>query len=531
MNRLMGSALLVGAGGFISLSYEMIWYRTFSVMTMGAAYAFPLLLGAFLLGIAFGSHLARDFCGDDDAFDPAQLRKVGYFVLLGNAVAVSALPSMAYLRSFGFHAGIALLPVILGAGILGAQLPLISHYGVTPDERAGKGVSLLYVANIVGSVAGTLLTGLILFDLFSLPVINFIMFGLGLAMSLGALIASNVRGKGSEAAPSPDSAALARPVLLVVAVGAILTLALPSERIWERIHFADDYTDSAELSHIVETKSGVIFVDQNDRIFGGGAYDGDFNVDPRNSRNHVLRPYAMSLFHPSPKRVLMIGLASGSWATIVANHPEVEEFVIVEINDGYLDLIEQYPTHARLLEDPRVTIVIDDGRRWLNQHPEQKFDFVMANATIFWRSQATSLISVEFLEIVQDHLEPGGVYMWNVTGSKRAMKTAFEVFDHGARFQSTMVAGPDPLDVDWDRFRNTLLRYQIWGQPLLDEANPADVAFVDEALDISDDEKDPEDLFEWTYESREDLLERVGDERAITDDNMGGEWEVPLMAH
>lgn len=519
--RTLLAAILVGFGGFISLSYEMIWYRTFSVMTMGAAYAFPLLLGAFLLGIAFGSHLARDFCGDDDAFDPAQLRKVGYFVLAGNAVAVSVLPAMAHLRGMGLDPGIGLLPVVFGAGILGAQLPLISHYGVTPDERAGKGVSLLYVANIGGSVTGTLFTGLVLFDFVPLPTINLLMFGLGLLMSAGALLAG---------AESRSAAAFAKAVGPALLVGLPLALFLPSDRIWERVHYADEYREDLELTHVVETKSGVIFVDPYDRIYGGGAYDGDFNIDPRDDRNHVLRPYAMGLFHPDPKRVLMIGLASGSWATIVANHPDVEEFVIIEINSGYLDLISKYPTHAKLLDDPRVTIVIDDGRRWLNRHPDEKFDVVMANATIYWRSQATSLISREFLEIVKQHLEPGGLYMWNITGSERAMKTTFDVFEHGARFQSMMVAGPDPIDLDWDRFRNELLNWTIWGEPVLDADDPDDVAFVDETLDISDDPKDPELLFEWTFESKEELMERVGDRRSITDDNMGGEWEAALEA-
>jgi spermidine synthase len=81
--------------------------------------------------------------------------------------------------------------------------------------------------------------------------------------------------------------------------------------------------------------------------------------------NMIVRPYGLSAFQSAPHRVLMIGLGSGSWAQVVANHPQVEELTVVEINPGYLHLIPEQPTVASLLRNPKVRIVIDDGRRWL----------------------------------------------------------------------------------------------------------------------------------------------------------------------
>ena len=80
-------------------------------------------------------------------------------------------------------------------------------------------------------------------------------------------------------------------------------------------------------------------------------YDGAFNTDPKHDVNHVMRAYALSLFHPNPRRILMIGLSSGSWAQILANHPDVETLDIVEINPGYLSLFSDYPEVASL---PRI---------------------------------------------------------------------------------------------------------------------------------------------------------------------------------
>ena len=69
----------------------------------------------------------------------------------------------------------------------------------------------------------------------------------------------------------------------------------------------------------------------------------------------------MSAFHPAPRRVLMIGLSGGAWAEVVANHPQLEELVVVEINPGYLKLIPRYRVVAGLLANPRVKIVITTG--------------------------------------------------------------------------------------------------------------------------------------------------------------------------
>ena len=119
------------------------------------------------------------------------------------------------------------------------------------------------------------------------------------------------------------------------------------------------------FTHVIENRSGIITVDTDRTVFGNGMYDGHFNTDLKHDNNGIVRPYALSLFHPAPRDVLMIGLSSGSWAQVVANNPAVATLTIVEINPGYATLIAQEPEVASLLTNPKVTIVIDDGRRWL----------------------------------------------------------------------------------------------------------------------------------------------------------------------
>ena len=78
---------------------------------------------------------------------------------------------------------------------------------------------------------------------------------------------------------------------------------------------------------------------------------------------------------------------------------------------------------ASLLDNPKVEIVIDDGRRWLNRHPERKFDAIIQNTTWYYRPNVTNLLSREYLALVAAHLREGGVIMYNTTGSLRVQRT------------------------------------------------------------------------------------------------------------
>ena len=51
-----------------------------------------------------------------------------------------------------------------------------------------------------------------------------------------------------------------------------------------------------------------------------------------------------------PRKVLTVGLSSGSWAQVVANHPDVQSGQIIEINPGYLPIIPEYPMVRSLQE-------------------------------------------------------------------------------------------------------------------------------------------------------------------------------------
>ena len=125
--------------------------------------------------------------------------------------------------------------------------------------------------------------------------------------------------------------------------------------LYERLIFGNRPEAAEPLAHLLENRNGVVAATVSAAVFGSGVYDGYFNIDPLDDVNLVIRVYALNALHPNPRRVLMIGLASGSWAQILANHPQVDRLDIVEINPGYLELIPQYPWCVPCSKIPRCT--------------------------------------------------------------------------------------------------------------------------------------------------------------------------------
>ena len=202
---------------------------------------------------------------------------------------------------------------------------------------------------------------------------------------------------------------------------------------YERLLSKEAYLGNSKFADLVENRSGVIAVGADETVFGGGVYDGRFNVDLLNDTNGIFRAYAIAGLQRAPKQVLVIGLSSGSWAQIVANNPEVQALTIVEINPGYLGLIRQRASVSSLLHNPKVTIVIDDGRRWLVRNPDRKFDFILMNTSYHWRANVSNLLSREFCALLRAHLNRNGIAYYNTTWSGDAQATGTREFPYALR--------------------------------------------------------------------------------------------------
>ena len=471
-------ALVVAAiSGFIALSYEILWYRVIAFASWGLPGAFGLLLAAYLFGLAIGSRVAGAFCKDDaKAGDRRQLRSLAIFAFVANVVAWTVVPF------FGWSAKEhewppALILVALSAALLGAILPLVAHFGISADDRAGQRLSYVYLANIVGSAAGSLVTGFVFLDFWPLHTIGTVIAIIGLLLVAFLLWLSDL-GRSARVAS-----------LVVLAIVGFVTVRgtpLAYDRIWERLLYKSKMEADTKFYEIIETKSGVITVTQDGTVYGGGAYDGRFNTSIVHDRNGILRAYGIGALHPAPKKVLMIGLASGSWATVIEHLPGLQHLTVVEINPGYTKLVANHAEVAGILRDPKVEIVIDDGRRWLHRHPDERFDVIVMNTTWHWRAHITNLLSTEFMELARAHLLPGGLFYFNTTSSLDVKKTAVTTFPYAMRVYNFMAVSDAPLTFDKGRWERTLAGFTFDGQPAIDRSTPDGQKFFDDLVSYAD---------------------------------------------
>jgi len=511
--------VVAGAAGFIALSYEILWYRVISYASWGLPGAFGLLLAAYLLGLAIGSRVAGRFCPDEAAGNTKVLRALAGFTFFANVVAWLVVPTFGWVCKL-WDWPPALAAVIVAAALLGAILPLVAHFGIKPDDKAGVNLSYVYLANIVGSSAGSLVTGFVFFDSFTLQQTSSIVACLGMVLVAALVILSDLRGS--------------RRILGVAgtAVAAILFVKLTPlayDRIWERLQYKTIFKDDTRFLDIVETKSGVVAVTNEKMVFGGGAYDGKVSTSLRWDSNGIFRAHGVGAMHPEPRNVLMIGLATGAWAQVVANIPNVDKLTVVEINPGYLKLISKYPEVKSLLTNPKVDITVDDGRRWLNRHPESKFDVIVMNTTWNWRAHSTNLLSVEFLNLARSRLAKGGILYFNSTGSDDVQFTAATVFPHALRVWNFVAVSDSPFSWDKERWKKHVLTMKLDGEPLFDENDPDKDKFLEDTFAYPDSinqvPTDREGL-----EGRDAILKRTSEAGAklITDDNMVPEWRKVL---
>ncbi len=495
------------AAGFASLSYEILWYRVYAFGTGGTLPVFGIFLGVYLAGVAIGARLAQRLCREASVEAFARIaRWAGALTAAAGAVAYLHGPLAAWFAEHR-HVAAAMPFAGLAAGLYGAVLPLVGHVAVPADRKAGQGVSYVYLANIIGSSLGSVLTGFVFLEYLGTghTATLLLIVSAGLA---GLLLRGVGRGRAGNGALSGAAAAV---LVIAFAVGAPRYQFLYERLLWRTPNGADH-----PFAALIENRSGVVAVTTGGTVYGGGVYDGTLNVSLTHDRNMIYRAYAVAGLHRNPRRVFMLGLGSGSWAQVVAHHPRLQELTIVEINPGYLEVLRRHQEVRSLRDNPKVEIIIDDGRRWLKRAREERYDVILSNTTFHWRANSTHVLSTEFLALAAERLAVGGIVYLNTTGSLEAARTACVGFSDGLRFANFMAVGNQNVEFNLEDFKDSVHAYRIDGRSPIDgAATPWLAANL------------PRLLSPANLETCRSILARTEAVRIITDDNLAGEGAVP----
>ncbi|MEM2373179.1 MAG: polyamine aminopropyltransferase [Thermoproteota archaeon] len=129
------------------------------------------------------------------------------------------------------------------------------------------------------------------------------------------------------------------------------------------------------------------------------------------------------LTHPNPTRVLVIGGGEGATVREVLKHNTVREVVMVDIDQELIEIIkQQFPElHQGSFNDPRVKLVFDDGRKFVEKCDDDRFDVVVCDLTDPLKGgPSVYLYTVEFYREVSRVLSGDGIMATQAENVKSA---------------------------------------------------------------------------------------------------------------
>jgi len=291
----------------------------------------------------------------------------------------------------GTPAGTLLAATVL-FGPASVLLATVSPWAVRLAARdlghLGNTAGRLFAMSTAGSLAGTLACTFLLIPFLELRQSLALLTALTAATACVALV-------GSFRAEAP-AAALSAMLLVFALPGASLAGRGETDLVYERV--------TAYQTLQVREREGIR------RLEGDRVPQASVRIkDGKPALPYVRTVPAAWLLNPNIKRVLVIGLGGGSLSQYL-------QATLPDLHVDYVEIDPAVPEVARRFfffkEGPKTTVTIADGRRFLT-NSAKRWDLILCDAYI-GQSVPFHLTTVQFLDEVKRHLEPGGVFGLNL---------------------------------------------------------------------------------------------------------------------
>lgn len=442
--------------GLAALLYEVAWTRAIVLSVGSTVYAFTLILAAFIWGLAAGSGLASRFVRRD--VEPlrslaviqaaAGILAVALLPLLGNLPLLFAPLVESYKDSYGgllaFQFGLIIIFVFVPTLFIGAVFPFTCRIAARTDEGVGRSVAAVYGWNTIGCIAGSLVGSFLLLPAVgpSATVRVAALVNLGLAAFLAWRAWPRVR-------LAPAAPALAAAAVWLVPGWEVSVLA-SGPYMYGETYTAASRAARMDLKKFLEFESkvvasywdayGLVTIHQHPKGMKALRINGkaDASDGPSDMLTQLHVGHLPLVHHPAPKRVLVIGLGGGVTLGAVARHP-VERIDCVEISAAVVRAAEHFgDVTGNVLRDPRVRVVVGDGRNAL-LFGREAYDVIVSEPSNLWLSGMANLFTREFFVQASRRLAEGGIfcqwvhaYRLPVDDFRSVLRTFYAAFPHGS---------------------------------------------------------------------------------------------------
>ena len=418
---LLLTSLAILIAGFSAMGFEIVWFRHLSTMLGGYRSVYSLSLAVILLGIVLGAALGgrlvqrvkrpvEIFLGAQAIFVATTLvalwayerETVTMYLLQHREAWHAASPAVQALWTLWLQLKPVLLIIGVPAVMMGATFPLANACIQRTEAAVGRRAGVLYLANTVGGVAGSLLTGFVF-----LP-------ALGSQGSVTLLAGAAASGlvplflSARQAGGRPLRLAFGSAVLVTVLAGALWARLEPDFLVKKgllRVQRGEARLLTSSEA-VTETVAVLEANSVRDLYTNGHAMSSSGPGGQRYMRAFSHLPLLMT---PAPERVLVICFGVGNTLHAASLHPVKQ----LELADLSRNVLEHAPWFADasnhgVLEDPRVKVFLNDGRQHLRMTPPGSFDLVTLEPPPIAFAGVSALYSREFYELAKSRLKPGG---------------------------------------------------------------------------------------------------------------------------
>jgi spermidine synthase len=467
--------LVVFVTGFLAIGYQLLWFRFVGVLVKDSPYAFSSILSVYLMGIALGSFWInrllhrRTLTGLKDRYFSLQFliglstavvtlafHYLNGHTAVGKWVAFSfgrpvhpplfetfAESPLAWLVIFAdvflWSAFFFFLPTFL----MGASFPLASVLSHDRPGHEGLTVGKVYFFNVSGNVLGGVISGFFLLPALGSERTALIFSLTGVAFGL---LVGSWKGR-------PISRTIRMAGLAVIVLALCLLMPGPGELI-KGIHADKTANMDTYLSEGVE--GVVVTATKNERVLN--FLNGQAHGNRPSVRFYQEAVEAMS-FSRSVTNPLIIGYGTGSTTEAVAKSHDVARITVVELNDTLMRNLRQIPLFQDLLGDPRIHLLIEDGRRYLLTRETILYDMILLDPLRTTTAYSNNLYSKEFFDLVRTRLRPGGVLMLWLDEFKVLPRTVASVFDHVRLYNYFLIASADEFHDHPERRRQIMSQF------------------------------------------------------------------------
>jgi len=454
--------LIYGISGFVALSLEIVWFRVLGVMLKSTTFTFGHLLGIMLGSMAIGTlvgtwrvnrtqNAGRKFF----AFQSGIIIYTAVFLIVFIAIS----PHMKSVWNYFGRDDPLDMKTILQAGksdfirmyfvlalifigppsfLMGISYPYLQRIVQHDFSVLGRRVGWLQSVNILGSMCGAFVTGWILLS------------AVGVLLTLKILLCISSVFLILLFYIQYPRASFAIAALIIVP---LILLMPPSLNFWANLHGI-----SAQKIITHEDNSGIALLKNESADFKGQTkvfVNGLGQSTVPFYDFHITLGMVPAMLHPDPQDIAIIGMGAGATLFAAGGRAETKSLTCIEIvKPLLLSLMDHedrrnYPGLQSIFNDRRIHYVFGDGRSVI-LNGDKKYDIIEADALRTTSAYSGNLFSVEYFQLLKNHLKPGGIAV-TAAPTQRIINGFVKVFPNAVlvRTNDTLILG-SVENIDWD---------------------------------------------------------------------------------